>query len=172
MNTEEGSSEAVLCKNGCGFFSGSDTNGLCSFCFKDSLKKETDGSKEKKEITPSLISENETKATASPSTQIPEKVESSELSETSLEEKTEDNSKPESTEEESISEPQRKRKRKCFSCKKKLGLTGFPCRCGGLFCGVHRYSDKHECDFDYKALGEREISENNSLVIAEKIRKI
>merc|ERR1719237_837900 len=33
--------------------------------------------------------------------------------------------------------------------KKKLGLTGFTCRCGGLFCSIHRYSDKHQCDFDY-----------------------
>ena len=35
-------------------------------------------------------------------------------------------------------------------CKKKVGLTGFTCRCGGLFCSIHRYSDKHECKFDYK----------------------
>merc|ERR1719232_207314 len=33
-------------------------------------------------------------------------------------------------------------------CKKKVGLTGFTCRCGGLFCSIHRYSDKHECKFD------------------------
>ena len=37
-------------------------------------------------------------------------------------------------------------------CKKKVGLTGFTCRCGGLFCSIHRYSDKHQCDFDYKVL--------------------
>merc|ERR1711936_1425680 len=33
--------------------------------------------------------------------------------------------------------------------KKKVGLTGFTCRCGGLFCSIHRYSDKHDCTFDY-----------------------
>merc|ERR1719427_571510 len=33
----------------------------------------------------------------------------------------------------------------------KVGMTGFTCRCGGLFCSIHRYSDKHECGFDYKA---------------------
>ena len=26
------------------------------------------------------------------------------------------------------------------------------CRCGGLFCSIHRYSDKHQCDFDYKVV--------------------
>ena len=27
-------------------------------------------------------------------------------------------------------------------------------RCGGLFCSIHRYSDKHQCDFDYKVTPE------------------
>ena len=44
----------------------------------------------------------------------------------------------------------KKKKNRCFVCKKKVGLTGFTCRCGGLFCSIHRYSDKHECGFDYK----------------------
>ena len=44
----------------------------------------------------------------------------------------------------------KKKKNRCLSCKKKVGLTGFTCRCGGLFCSIHRYSDKHQCDFDYK----------------------
>ena len=44
----------------------------------------------------------------------------------------------------------KKKKNRCLSCKKKVGLTGFTCRCGGLFCSIHRYSDKHECNFDYK----------------------
>ena len=44
----------------------------------------------------------------------------------------------------------KKKKNRCHTCKKKVGLTGFTCRCGGLFCSIHRYSDKHQCDFDYK----------------------
>ena len=44
----------------------------------------------------------------------------------------------------------KKKKNRCGVCKKKVGLTGFTCRCGGLFCSIHRYSDKHQCDFDYK----------------------
>jgi len=66
----------------------------------------------------------------------------------------------------------KKKKTRCFSCKKKLGLTGFSCRCGGQFCAVHRYSDKHECKFDYKAMGEKEISEANPLIVAAKVAKI
>eukprot|EP00088_Acartia_fossae_P050200 TRINITY_DN5606_c0_g1_i1.p1 TRINITY_DN5606_c0_g1~~TRINITY_DN5606_c0_g1_i1.p1 ORF type:complete len:234 (+),score=87.22 TRINITY_DN5606_c0_g1_i1:353-1054(+) len=66
----------------------------------------------------------------------------------------------------------KKKKNRCLSCKKKVGLTGFTCRCGGLFCSIHRYSDKHECAFDYKALGAEEISKSNPVVVAEKVAKI
>ncbi|XP_061504103.1 AN1-type zinc finger protein 6 isoform X2 [Anopheles gambiae] len=49
---------------------------------------------------------------------------------------------------------------------------GFECRCGGLFCAIHRYSDKHECSFDYRELGAAEIRRNNPVVVGEKIQKI
>ncbi|KAI0983920.1 hypothetical protein GJ496_009890 [Pomphorhynchus laevis] len=61
---------------------------------------------------------------------------------------------------------------RCGMCKRKLGLTGFMCRCGGQFCSVHRYSDKHECSFDYKEYGQRQIRKNNPVVSGEKISKI
>ena len=47
---------------------------------------------------------------------------------------------------------------RCVSCKKKVGLLGFNCRCGGTFCEKHRYSDKHECTFDYKTHGRTEVT--------------
>ena len=37
---------------------------------------------------------------------------------------------------------------------------------------MHRYSDKHECDFDYKELGAEEIRKSNPVVVANKIQKI
>ncbi|ESN93789.1 hypothetical protein HELRODRAFT_180659 [Helobdella robusta] len=64
------------------------------------------------------------------------------------------------------------KRNKCNICKKKVGLTGFGCRCGGLFCGLHRYSDTHACTFDYKEQGQKEITKNNPRVAYEKISKI
>lgn len=65
-----------------------------------------------------------------------------------------------------------KKRNRCFSCKKKVGLTGFECRCGGVFCGLHRYSDKHNCTFDYKSDGREQLAKANPVVVGEKIKKI
>lgn len=67
-----------------------------------------------------------------------------------------------------------KKKNRCGfeSCKRKVGLTGFDCRCGSVFCWEHRYSDKHNCEFDYKELGQDQIRKANPIIIGEKIQKI
>jgi hypothetical protein len=65
----------------------------------------------------------------------------------------------------------KKKKNRCAVCRKKVGLTGIECRCGGLFCGV-RYSDRHKCTFNYSEMGAQEIRSNNPLVVGEKIQKI
>ncbi|KAL4642793.1 hypothetical protein ACB092_02G045900 [Castanea dentata] len=49
----------------------------------------------------------------------------------------------------------------CFGCRRKVGLTGFRCRCGELFCAEHRYTDRHECSYDYKAAGREAIARVN-----------
>lgn len=51
-------------------------------------------------------------------------------------------------------------------------LAGFECRCGGLYCSTHRYSDKHDCQFDYKKEGEDLIRKNNPVVVGAKLQKI
>lgn len=51
-------------------------------------------------------------------------------------------------------------------------FIGFECRCGGLFCAIHRYSDKHDCSFNYREMGAQEIRRNNPVVVGEKIQKI
>ena len=68
--------------------------------------------------------------------------------------------------------PVQENTKKCWTCNKKIGLTGFKCRCGYFYCGTHRYSDMHPCDFDYKALAKDELSKSNPLVMASKVDKI
>jgi len=61
---------------------------------------------------------------------------------------------------------------RCSGCAKRVGLTGFRCRCGELFCSVHRYSDRHDCSYDYKTAGREAIARDNPMVRASKILKI
>ncbi|XP_046906997.1 AN1-type zinc finger protein 5b isoform X1 [Hypomesus transpacificus] len=76
------------------------------------------------------------------------------------------------SEEPSPLEPPKPKKNRCFMCRKKVGLTGFDCRCGNLFCGLHRYSDKHSCPYDYKAEAAAKIRKENPVVVADKIQRI
>ena len=61
---------------------------------------------------------------------------------------------------------------RCSGCRKRVGLTGFRCRCGDLFCSEHRYSDRHDCSYDYKAAGRETIARENPVVKAAKIVKL
>merc|ERR1712130_705198 len=143
-----------LCKNGCGFFSSVDSKGFCSVCYKDFLKKEQSTTTEESEA-----------ATASSSTLEPEVSDGAAAKPVVPE--------PVAAEEpEEAKEPKKVKKNRCASCKKKVGLTGFACRCGGMYCGIHRYSDKHSCTFDYGALGKSEIAAANPVIVAEKVAKI
>lgn len=74
-----------------------------------------------------------------------------------------------------VAPPQRKVQKntsRCFSCRKKIGLTGFKCHCDYVFCSEHRYSDKHSCDFDYQASAREQLEKNNPVVVASKLEKI
>ncbi|KAM4575817.1 AN1-type zinc finger protein 5a isoform 2-T2 [Odontesthes bonariensis] len=74
--------------------------------------------------------------------------------------------------EESQGDTPKPKKNRCFMCRKRVGLTGFDCRCGNLFCGIHRYSDKHNCPYDYKAEAAAKIRKENPVVVADKIQRI
>jgi len=175
----------TLCRNGCGFYSHAGNDGLCSVCSQETVKKKqapptgmpaslapTPGSMASLSIEEggsSLSSlgaatgnsSSNSLQTASPTvTVLPDK------------EVEEGGPGVEQGEEREEGRDGKKKKNRCISCKKKVGLTGFTCRCGGLFCSLHRYSDKHECGFDYKALGAEEISKSNPVVVAEKVAKI
>ncbi|GFO06526.1 An1-type Zinc finger protein [Plakobranchus ocellatus] len=64
------------------------------------------------------------------------------------------------------------KKNRCMECRKKVGLTGFQCHCGKLFCSLHRYSDTHDCTFDFREKGQEEIRRNNPVIKGEKVQKI
>tara|TARA_Y100000590_G_scaffold1649_1_gene2083 strand:+ start:31978 stop:32190 length:213 start_codon:yes stop_codon:yes gene_type:complete len=67
-----------------------------------------------------------------------------------------------------------KKKTRCAfnGCKKKIGLLGFECKCGNIYCSKHRHAEDHECTYDHKSK-ERNILENKLVkVVSEKIAVI
>ena len=67
---------------------------------------------------------------------------------------------------------QKKKKNRCFSCNKKLGLLGFECKCKLMFCSAHLTPETHSCTFDYKNEQSKKLEKTLIKVVADKVIRI
>ncbi|KAK6120794.1 hypothetical protein DH2020_023487 [Rehmannia glutinosa] len=154
----------------CGVAGNSATNNLCQKCFNTTAEASTSaaatapaksagGPKPKNYVfgERSFRSSSSTRSSPERSLNLPE---------TSGDLKKEPAAVPEAA------QPVRREVNRCSGCRRKVGLTGFRCRCGELFCADHRYSDRHDCSYDYKTVGREAIMRENPVVKAAKIVKI
>lgn len=138
----------VLCLNNCGFYGRDATRGYCSKCFKDlGLQSETK-------------SEPSVNAAAAPMV-VAEDAKAPVLSAAGGAE--DDTPAP---------RPVQKKKNRCWTCKRKVGIVGFDCRCDYTFCARHRYPHDHSCDYDFRKAQQEKLREANPNLTQDKFEKI
>uniref|UniRef100_A0A3Q0T2P0 Zinc finger, AN1-type domain 3 n=1 Tax=Amphilophus citrinellus TaxID=61819 RepID=A0A3Q0T2P0_AMPCI len=156
----------------CGFWGSSKTMNLCSKCFADTQKKQPNDDCAPKASSSSSSSQadifcNETNSSISQSlisegplpgeigvTSVPVQDASESESDVSPEKRARVGEIPEGED----GSKQRSRKR-CHRCQTKLELVQQElgsCRCGYVFCMLHRLPEQHECLFDHMGRGRQE----------------
>ncbi|RLM85881.1 hypothetical protein C2845_PM04G19680 [Panicum miliaceum] len=149
--TELRAPEITLCANNCGFPGNPATQNLCQSCFSAA--------------TASMSSPTSSSSSAPAPAAAPQpRPAPADAAPVELASPADEAPAPEAAK-----APARTSANRCSSCRKRVGLTGFRCRCGELFCGAHRYSDRHGCSYDYKGAARDAIARENPVVRAAKI---
>lgn len=158
-----------LCVNNCGFFGSPTTQNLCSKCYRDLQHKE----QQALSLNQTIISAAAAAATSSSSSAFfpssPVSVATQQSKRVVVDAKVEEEEKKEEVAAVPAAASQANR---CMACKRRVGLTGFKCRCGMTFCGTHRYPEQHGCGFDFRSMGREQIAKANPVIRGEKLQRI
>lgn len=63
--------------------------------------------------------------------------------------------------------PVQVKKNRCWKCNTKVGMLGFDCKCGYIYCSKHRHFDDHECTFQLDKT--EQLTKANPLVLTKQI---
>ncbi|KAJ4711651.1 Zinc finger A20 and AN1 domain-containing stress-associated protein [Melia azedarach] len=161
----------TLCVNNCGFTGNPATNNMCQKCFNATTAAPTAAGKTNTATT-STAAGSSTSGSVAISKFSSEKATRSRSTDRSSDAAGTTGQNQESDQREREAVVEKRMVNRCSGCRRKVGLTGFRCRCGELFCGEHRYSDRHECSYDYKSAGRDAIARENPVIKAAKIVRV
>ena len=190
---EQEQSGPIQCVSGCGFFGNPSTGNMCSKCFKETCGKAVESAPKVAEAPVAPAPAVAPAPTPAPAVEAPVDIAEPPAAPKTPAEAASSASSSGAAAEPAVAspaavgairpaeaaeqedEPPKKvqaNTSRCWTCNRKIGLLGFQCKCEYFFCSEHRYSDKHECAFDFKAMGKKQLTKANPTIAPAKMESM